>query len=69
MIPYTQYIVDSRIESLVAEAARSRQIGKREPSLRQRIVSGATSLRRSAGTGTSTGEPTLPTLRDYPYAG
>jgi hypothetical protein len=67
MIPYNRYIIDDRIDSLLAEAAHSRLIGKRGPSLRQRMVAGAARLRRSVGTGTSTGQPGVPTLRDYPY--
>lgn len=61
--------VDERFENRSTAIARDHRFDLRGPSLREQLVAGASMLRRSLGSGLPAGEPSLPTLRDYPYAG
>ena len=60
--------VNQHLESLRAEAQQRGAVSLvRKSSLRDRIASAATELRRTLGFESS--GPTLPTLRNYPYEG
>jgi len=64
------FVVNDHIQSLQLEAARHRAAAEENrPSLRTRIASAGTNLRRTLGL---TGEPDysfLPKIQDYPYRG
>ncbi len=60
--------VNQHLESLRAEAQQRGAVSLvRKSSLRARIASAATELRRTLGFESN--GPTLPTLRNYPYEG
>jgi hypothetical protein len=65
---YAILVVNDHFESLVADAARRRLVGKRGPSLSDRVASAAAGLRRFFA-GTNESGSSLPALRDYPYRG
>jgi hypothetical protein len=64
---YAILVVNDHFESLVADAARRRLVGKRGPSLSDRLSSATAGLRRLVANGDGTSVAGVPTLRDYPY--
>ena len=68
MNTYAILVVDDHFQSLIEDAARYRMVGKRGPSVNDRVASAAAGLRRLFAT-TNTPSSPLPALRDYPYRG
>jgi hypothetical protein len=64
---YAILVVNDHFESLVADAARRRLVGKRGPSLNDRLMSAAAGLRRLLANESDASIAGVPALRDYPY--